>query len=71
MQWNEGEVGTQTNRLNVYGTAYVEQLKMYGIANDDVTTVGNGTDAATLTIVEGLLSKDGVATNPAINYAAY
>jgi len=62
MVWNEGEVGTQTNRLNVYGTAYVEQLKMYGFAGDDITTVGNGTDAATLTIVEGLLAKEGVAS---------
>jgi len=62
MQWNEGEVGVQTNRLNVYGTAYVEQLKMYGIAGDDVTTVGNGTDAATLTVLEGLLGKDGDAS---------
>jgi hypothetical protein len=62
MQWNEGEVGAQTNRLNVYGTAYVEQLKMYGFAGDDTTTVGNGTDAATLNIVEGLLGKDGDAS---------
>ena len=62
MVWNEGDIGTQQNRLNVYGTAYVEQLKMQGFAGDDITTVGNGIDAATLTIVEGLLAKDGLAS---------
>lgn len=60
--WNEGEVAVQKNRLNVFGTAYVQQLKMYGLANDDIATVGNGTDAATLTIREGLLGKDGDAS---------
>jgi hypothetical protein len=62
MKWNEGDVGTQTNRLNVYGTAYVEQLKMYGTANDDKTVVGDGTNAAFLGISEGLLGRDGDAT---------
>ena len=62
MVWNEGSVGTQTNRLNVYGTAYVQQLKQSGEAGDDITTVGNGTDAATLTIVEGFLGKKGNAS---------
>jgi hypothetical protein len=42
--------------LNVYGTAYIEQLKMYG-SLDTLTIIGNGVDAAILTIVEGLLGK--------------
>ena len=62
MIWNEDGASTQTNRLNVYGTAYVEQLKQSGEAGDDITTVGNGTDAATLTIVEGFLGKKGNAS---------
>jgi hypothetical protein len=62
MIWNEDGQSTQSNRLNVYGTAYVAQLKQSGEAGDDITTVGNGTDAATLTIVEGFLGKKGNAS---------
>jgi hypothetical protein len=62
MLWNDqNQNSPEELRLNVYGTAFVEQLKMYGHAGDDETVVGNGTDAATLTIVEGLLGKHGDA----------
>jgi hypothetical protein len=60
--WNEGEVAPQKNRLNVYGTAYVQQLKMYGLANDDKVIVGNETEAATLKVNECSLGGDGDAT---------
>ncbi len=50
------------SRLNVYGTTFVEQLKMYGAGDDTKAVVGNGTDAVTLTIKEGLLGKDGDAS---------
>lgn len=57
------ENGGLNAALSVYGTAYIEQLKMYGSpGTSNTTVVGNGTDAATLTVMEGLLGKDGDAT---------
>ncbi len=61
-EFNEAENATTSTNLNVYGTAYIEQLKMYGWGVECKTVVGNTTDAATLTIVEGLLGKYGDAT---------
>jgi hypothetical protein len=60
--FNEGEVGNMVTRLNVYGTAYVEQLKFAQAGNDNEIVVGNGTDAATLVTVEGYCGKNGDAT---------
>ena len=47
--------------LNIYGTAEIEQFKIYGDGASTIT-VGNGTDAATLTIGEGFLGKHGDST---------
>ena len=47
------------SHLIVNGTAYIEQMKLYGPGD---VIVGDGTNAATLTAVEGFLGKNGVAT---------
>ena len=63
VQFNEGEHSGLVTRLNVYGTAYIEQLKVAREGNNDnKVVVGNGADAATLTIVEGYLGKYGDAS---------
>jgi hypothetical protein len=59
--FNEGEISNMATRLNVYGTAYVEQLKFAQAGNDNEIVVGNGTDAATLVTVEGYCGKNGDA----------
>jgi hypothetical protein len=46
--------------MDIFGAADIEQLKVFGPACTVV--VGNGTNAATLEIVEGLLGKTGNAT---------
>ena len=47
--------------LNIYGTAEIEEFKIYGDGASTIT-VGNGTDAATLAIGEGFLGKHGDST---------
>ncbi len=59
--FNEGEHAALVTRLTVYGTAYLEQMKLAAGGNDNEVVVGNGTDAATLTTVEGYLGKYGDA----------
>ena len=59
--FNEGEVASMATRFNVYGTAYMEQMKVAAAGNDHEVVVGNGSDAATLIIVEGYLGKYGDA----------
>ena len=58
-EWLQPEDGYEGNtELNVYGPAFIEQLKMYGVATKSCTAVvGNGTDVAVLTVLEGLLGK--------------
>ena len=47
------------SHMIVNGTAYIEQMKLYGPGD---VIVGNGTDAATLTILEGFVGKEGATT---------
>ncbi len=61
-EFNEPNSVTATINLNVYGTAFIEQLKMYGRGVECKTVVGNGTDAATLTVKESSLGKNGDAS---------
>jgi hypothetical protein len=49
--------------INVYGTAFLEQLRMYGNGNHNGTTVGQTSTIlveGTLTVDEGLLGKKGI-----------
>ena len=47
--------------MDIFGAADITEFKIYG-AGACTIVVGNGTDAATLTIVEGLLGKKGDAS---------
>jgi hypothetical protein len=61
--FNEGEISNMSTRLNVFGTAYIEQIKCAQAGNDNEVVVGTvGGAAATLTIVEGYLGKNGMAS---------
>jgi hypothetical protein len=51
------------NEINVYGTAYIEQFRMYGNGNENGTTVGQTSTIlvdGTLTVKEGLIGKKGI-----------
>jgi hypothetical protein len=60
---NENENSTQTIRVNIFGTAYIDQFKFSRPSTDDTEVViGNGSDAALLTVYEGYLGKSGDAS---------
>ena len=72
VQGNEDETSDQTIRLNVYGTAYIEQFKFSREStNDTVIVVGDGTNAATLTILEGYFAKYGKAIMTVNNNSSF
>jgi hypothetical protein len=51
------------NEINVYGTAYIEQFRMYGNGNHNESEVGTTSTIlvdGTLTVDEGLLGKKGI-----------
>ena len=69
---NQGKVTDQTIRLNIFGTAFIEQLKFSEENTDDtLVVVGDGTNVATLTVIEGFFAKNGFASMTVNNNSSF